>query len=113
MPVVTCRMTQAGLFMTDPAVFEATALETAIGLGEGLMRTMLIARLLVANGRTVDMAGLDRGVGLLCAKSLDLSPEGGRNVRPHLVNLLAELDALGAALGAALGTATGAQGEDG
>ena len=96
--VVSCRMTHAGLFTSDAADFDATALQATIAMGEGLMRTMLIARLLVTNGRTVEMAGLEHGVGLLCAKSLDLPPEGGRSVRPHLIALLTELDALTEAL---------------
>ncbi len=56
-------------------------------MSEELARTICIARALVEHGRTVDLAGLDRGVGLLCAKTLDLAPEAGRTARPHLVSL--------------------------
>ncbi len=91
-------MTEPGLFTTDTAAFDATALQAAIALGEGLVRTLCIARILVENGRTVDMAGLDRGVGLLCAKALDLPPETGRTMRLHLVMVMAEVDELTEAL---------------
>ena len=63
-------------------------------MADGLVRTITIARLLVENGRTVDMAGLDRGVGLLCAKALDLPPEAGRTLRPQLMMVLAEANQL-------------------
>ena len=67
-------------------------------MGEGLARTICIARILVEHGRTVDLAGLDRGVGLLCAKALDLPVEAGRTIRSHLAALLAEADVLAEAL---------------
>jgi hypothetical protein len=78
--------------------YDAKALQAALAMGDGLMRTMCIARLLMANGRTVDMTGLDRGMGLFCAKALDLAPELGRSLRASLVALLAEVDAFTAAL---------------
>ena len=87
-------MTQPGLFTFDQAAFDAAALQTALAMGDGLMRTICIAQLLVEHGRTVDMTGLDRGVGLLCAKALDLPPGSGRSVRPHLLSLLAQVDEL-------------------
>ncbi|WP_158746014.1 hypothetical protein [Acidisphaera sp. L21] len=86
--------TTPGLFNFDNADYEANALKTAIGMAEGLARTICIARLLVENGRTVDMAGLDRGVGLLCAKALDLPPDSGRSLRPTLMMVLEEANGL-------------------
>jgi len=59
-------------------------IETAAGLAVG--------------GRRVDVSGLDRTVGLLCAKALDLPPEDGRAARAGLVALLTEIDALSLAL---------------
>ena len=91
-------MTQTGLFTSDAAELDATALDTVVAMADGLMRTVLIARLLVENGRTVEMAGLDHGIGLLCAKSLDLPPTSGRACRPQLITLLAEVDDLTKAL---------------
>ena len=88
----------AGLFTFDTSDYDASAVQTAVGMAEGLSRTICIARLLVENGRTVDMAGLDRGVGLLCAKALDLPPEAGRGLRPSLMMVLAEANQLTEAL---------------
>lgn len=88
----------AGLFTFNTADYEATAVQAAIGMAEGLSRTICIARMLVENGRTVDMVGLDRGVGLLCAKALDLPPEAGRGLRPSLMMVLAEAGRLTEAL---------------
>ena len=92
------RMTQAGLLTHDETAFETTALQAAVGMAEDLMRVTYIARLLVAHGRSVDMTGLDHGVGLFCAKALDLPPPSGRGLRPHAVRLLAEMDRLTEAL---------------
>ncbi len=87
-----------GLFAFDSSDYEATAVKAAVNMAEGLARTICIARLLVENGRTVDMAGLDRGVGLLCAKALDLPPDAGRGLRPQLLMVLAEANQLTEAL---------------
>jgi hypothetical protein len=91
-------MTTTGLFNFDSSEYEASAVKTAVSMADGLARTITIARLLVENGRTVDMAGLDRGVGLLVAKALDLPPEAGRNLRPTLMMVLAEANHLTEAL---------------
>ncbi len=91
-------MNSIGLLGFDHAEFDAAALQTAIGMSEGLAKTICIARVLVENGRTIDMAGLDRGVGLLCAKALDLPLELGRKLRPQLIALLEAVDQLAAAL---------------
>lgn len=63
-----------------------------------LTRTMGIARALASVGRQVDLSGFDVGVGLACAKALDLPYEGGRACRVWLIELRDELDALSAAL---------------
>ena len=91
-------MTTPGTPPFDSEKFDADAAQAIVAMGDGLARTICIARVLVENGRTVDLTGLDRGVGLLCAKALDLPPEIGRGVRPHLVSLLAEADGLTEAL---------------
>jgi hypothetical protein len=91
-------MTSPGLFTFDHAEFDAAATRTAISMSEGLGRTICIARVLVDNGRTVDMAGLDLGIGLLCAKALDLPPADGRTLRPYLLALREEVDRLTEAL---------------
>ena len=60
--------------------------------------TLRLSRLLLGTGRTIDINGLDRIIGLLCARALDLSPEQGRTVRSNLALLLIELDTLSMAL---------------
>ena len=60
--------------------------------------TLRIARGLRQNGRPIDITGLDRLIGILCARALDLPAEQGRSVRSQLAMLLTELDALGVAL---------------
>ena len=91
-------MTSASLFPFDNAEYDAAAMRAVIAMSEDLARTVCIARALVDHGRTVDLAGLDRGVGLLCAKALDLPPASGRLLRPHLLALLAQADSLTEAL---------------
>ncbi len=70
----------------------------ATALAEQACRTVAVARALLASGRRVDLTGLDRSVGLLCAKALDLQPEEGRAARAELVQLMAELDLLSLAM---------------
>lgn len=67
-------------------------------LGINLSHMLRMTQALVAGGRNVDLMGLERQVGLLCAKTLDLPPEEGRTVRPVLINLLADLDTLSSTL---------------
>ena len=66
--------------------------------GEGVAVMLRMARALLDSQRDLDLTGLDRMVGPLCARALDLPPAQGRAVRPLLIGLLAELDALQAAL---------------
>lgn len=73
-------------------------LTTVCALADAVRATLRLARGLLASGRQIDLAGLHDMIGLLCARSLDLAPEHGRAMRPRLIDLLAELDALGAAL---------------
>ncbi len=91
-------MEAQNLFTFDHGAFDAAALRAVTAMCEGLGRTICIARVLVENGRQVDMAGLDCGVGLLCAKVLDLPPEAGRAFRPQLLALLSAIDELTAAI---------------
>ena len=63
-----------------------------------LMRTIGVARALVRGGRTLNLAGMDDGVGLLCAQALDLPAARGRAMLPQLTAVLAEIDALSGAL---------------
>jgi hypothetical protein len=65
---------------------------------DGVTQTLGVARGLVEGGRSVDLAGLEDQVGLVCAKALDLPPAEGRTMRGELVALLARVDALSVAL---------------
>ena len=49
---------------------------------------------LVDSNREVDLTGLDREIGLLCAKTLDLPPDEGRRIRPRLIALSGSVEAL-------------------
>ena len=53
-----------------------------------------LARAMAEAGRRVDLGGLQALMGRLCARSLDLMPEEGRRIAPHLAGVLAEIDAL-------------------
>jgi hypothetical protein len=69
-------------------------LRSACRLAAAIAGTLRMARALAASGRRIDLAGLETSVGLLCAKSLDLPPEEGRQMRIVLVTILQEIDAL-------------------
>lgn len=72
-------------------------------LGERLARTVSVARALTVARREVELAGLEDGVGMLCAQTLDLLPDEARAMVPVLTELLAQLDALSLAIHAAAG----------
>jgi hypothetical protein len=61
-------------------------------LAERLTRTISVARALIAAGRTVDLSGLEDGIGLLCAKTLDLQMHESRHMLPALLELMAQID---------------------
>jgi hypothetical protein len=63
-----------------------------LSLADRLTRTVSVARALVASGRVVDLAGFEDGVGLLCAKTLDLQRDESRVVLPALLELSAQID---------------------
>ena len=67
-------------------------------LASRLSRTIGIARALAQNGRTVDLTGLDDGVGMLCAQALDLPTPEGRALLPLLADVLQQVNTLTAAL---------------
>lgn len=58
----------------------------------GLSRMMELALILARSGRKIDLAGLDRSIGPLCAQALDLPPELGRELVPVLQQQIAALD---------------------
>ena len=69
-------------------------------MADELTETVGMARVLASSGRVVDLTGLDQDVGLLCAKSLDLSPDQGRSLRPSLIVLSVAMDTLSRVLAA-------------
>ncbi len=73
-------------------------------LATRLSRTIGIARALAQNGRTVDLTGLNDGIGMLCAQTLDLPVQEGRALLPMLADVLAQVNTLTAALHAAQAT---------
>ncbi len=72
----------------------SSAIDPVRAIGVNLGHMLRMTRALIAGGRRVDIAGLERQVGLLCARSLDLPPDDGRELRPMLIGLLTDLDAL-------------------
>jgi hypothetical protein len=84
--------------MTQAAPHDPAVAVTA--LADELTKTVALARALVQSGRAIDLAGLDRQIGLLCAKSLDLPPDEGRRIRPWLVALSGSMEALSRTLAA-------------
>jgi hypothetical protein len=67
-----------------------------LALAEQTGRMLAVAGAMVASGRQVDLTGLRQNAGLLCAKSLDLSPSQAGLARLELIRLVANLDALAA-----------------
>jgi hypothetical protein len=69
-------------------------------LADQLIQTIGYARAAVRLGRAIDLAGFDHQVSLLCTRSLELPSEERRQIRPSLIALSGELDALSQALAA-------------
>jgi len=69
-------------------------MRATLALADGLAKTLRIAKALLQSDRTIDLVGLEMMIGLLCARALDLPPEHGRAVRPELMTLRNETDAL-------------------
>jgi hypothetical protein len=67
-------------------------------LAQSITGTLRVARGFLAAGRRIDLVGLEEPVGLLCARTLDLPPEQGRQMLVALINLRRELDVLSEAL---------------
>jgi hypothetical protein len=69
-----------------------------VTLAERLARTVAVARALILAGRVVDLAGIQDGIGLLCAKTLDLQPQQARHMLPALHEMRGQIDSLTLAL---------------
>lgn len=79
---------------TEPAPLSPSA--HAAALARATVGTLQVARALAQSRRRIDLTGLDQEVGRLCAASLDLPAAQGRAMRPLLLSVLAELEALSA-----------------
>lgn len=79
---------------SDPTPRHPLPLAAARELAQAIAGTLRVARSFVAAGRRIDLVGLEEPVGLLCARSLDLPPEQGRQMRTGPINLRQELDVL-------------------
>jgi hypothetical protein len=78
----------------EPAARQASSVAAVRNLAQAIAGTLRMARGFLAAGRQVDLTGLEDLVGLLCAKTLDLEPEQGRQMRVVLIELRRELDTL-------------------
>jgi hypothetical protein len=77
-----------------PAASVGNQLAAVQSLIQGLGQMLRVAGALVQAGRNVDLAGIDRQIGLLCAKALDLPTPDGRKCHRQLVELRDQIDAL-------------------
>lgn len=84
--------------MRAPSTYDDQALATALAFCDGLARLIEASQALLVAGERVDLAGLNGGIGLLCAKALDLPPAMGRALRPRLISLLKSLDDMSLAM---------------
>jgi hypothetical protein len=69
-----------------------------VTLAERITRTLAVARALIVSGRDVDLAGIEDGIGMLCAKTLDLPNEQARSMLPALYDMRVQVDRLSVAL---------------
>ena len=69
-------------------------------LANELLRLVGAACALVEAGGDIDLANFDNKVGLLCAWMLDLPPDEGRLLRPHLIALSGSVEGLSRAIAA-------------
>ncbi|MGH7117403.1 MAG: hypothetical protein ACREFP_00135 [Acetobacteraceae bacterium] len=59
-----------------------------------------IVRILIEDGRRIDLTGIEGEIGRLCARALDLEPDQARTLTPLLSALLSEVDTIAARLAA-------------
>lgn len=81
-----------------PPSDETVLIAAARGAASQVAGTLRVALALVESGRQLDLSGFERLVGRLCAQAVDLAPEQGRALRPLLLDLLGQLNALEARL---------------
>ncbi len=84
--------------MPDPSSISDFDLAANLAAVESMRQSLGLARAFVGRGRSVELEGVQGGVGLICAKALDLPPEHARALRVALLALRDEVDCLSAAL---------------
>ena len=87
-----------GIFLGGFDAADRARLEKLHGVAVGIVRVLNLALALTQSGRQVDLSGIDRQVGILCAQSLDLPPALGREMVPCLQSQIAVIDQLFAAI---------------
>jgi len=85
---------KVGFSFTGTEKADQARLEQVRGLSAGIARVLDLAVILAKSGRRIDLVGIDRKVGLLCAQALDLPPELGRELVAALQAQIATLDQL-------------------
>ena len=73
---------------------EEAAFDAARELCASAQRLFGAVRVFAEAGRPVDLSDLQLRIGRLTASALDLDPQYGRRLRPHLEALLIDLDHL-------------------
>ena len=70
------------------------ALAKVAALADGIGSTLRMARALAEAKRPIDLSGLDNLIGMLCARTLDLPLDEGRQLRGRLIELHDEINDL-------------------
>jgi hypothetical protein len=78
----------------DPAAAGDGGMETTAMVVETMAATLLLARALLAAGHRIDLDGVEREIGDLCAETVGLPRADGQALRPALEHLLREVEAL-------------------
>lgn len=77
-----------------PLIDDRVLLERARMMADQVAGTLHLAVALAETGRRIDLTGLERVVGQLCARVVDLDPTQGRDFLPRLEAMVGQLDAL-------------------
>jgi hypothetical protein len=86
---------QAAIFPREPSDLKERRVNE---LAARVSRTLGVARALAENGRRLDLDGIQDGIGILCAQTLDLPTQDARCMLPVLREVLAKVNALSATL---------------
>jgi hypothetical protein len=95
--VIDRRNEQAGRTPAGSHGLAATAM-----VADTMAATLILARALVTSGHRIDLDGVEREIGDLCAETVALPRDQGVLLRPALEQLLREVEALESDLSARL-----------